>query len=170
MPCGRRSSSATRTTSWLTRRCSGTGATSGAARTKPAESFAREAERLGSPGQLLSLLPLYAAFKQDRSDQNTDADVYYKSPELIAAVDACLADVAAAAAADPEDRRIVRARHMLAWTLYWQDRYEAAVEQFRVIDGHFDGGAPWSYFGNPKFFYVQCRDYSAMQVVGANGD
>ncbi|WP_406735071.1 M48 family metallopeptidase [Streptomyces sp. NBC_01108] len=137
---------------------------------RQAEYLAREAARQSSPGRLLSLLPLYAAFKQERADRNTHADVYYKSPELIAAVDACLVDVAAAVAADLEDRRIVRARHLLAWTLYWQDRYEAALEQFRLINGPVDDSTPWSYFGNPKNFYVRCRDYSAMQVVGANGD
>ncbi|WP_327273288.1 hypothetical protein OG609_15075 [Streptomyces sp. NBC_01224] len=136
----------------------------------PAECFAREAARQGAPGRLLSLLPLYAAFKQERADRNTDEDVYYKSPELIAAADLCLVDVAAAVAADPGDRRILRARHLLAWTLYWQDRYEEAVEQFRAIDGHFDAAAPWSYFRDPKKYYVQCRGYSARRVVEANGN
>ncbi|MFF9351359.1 hypothetical protein [Streptomyces sp. NPDC014734] len=135
----------------------------------PAEYLAHEAARLGGPGGLLSLLPLYAAFKRERADRKTDADVYYRSPELIAAVDACLIDVAAAVATAPGDRRIVRARHMLAWTLYWQDRYRAAVEQFRAIDGHFDGGAPWSYCADPKGFYVRSREYSAERVLEGKG-
>ncbi|MEU2667329.1 M48 family metallopeptidase [Streptomyces sp. NPDC007164] len=142
---------------------------------RQAEYLAREAARRSSPGRLLSLLPLYAAFKEERSSSETDPDEYYKSPELIAAADACLADVAAAAAADPEDRRIVRARHMLAWTLYWQDRYEAAMEQFRVIDGPVDDSTPcryppWSYYRYPKSFFVRCHDYSALKVTGVDRD
>lgn len=128
--------------------------------------FAREAAAKGSPGQLLSLLPLYAAFEQESAEQEADPDTFYKSPELVAAVDACLADVAAAVATDPADPRIVRVRHLLAWLLYWQDRYEEAVEQFRVIDGHIDC-APWTYSGDPKGRYVQARDFSAKQVVAA---
>lgn len=95
--------------------------------------------------------------------------MFYKSPELIAAVDACLIDVAAAAAADPEDRRIVRVRHLLAWLLYWQDRYDAALEQYRAIDGYIDS-APWTYSGDPKARYVQSRDFCAAQVLAAGGN
>ncbi|WP_406294177.1 hypothetical protein [Streptomyces sp. NBC_00624] len=134
-----------------------------------AERFAREAAQKGSPGRLLSLLPLYAAFEQESAEQDLDPDVFYKSPELIAAVDACLIDVAAAAAADPEDRRIVRVRHLLAWLLYWQDRYDAALEQYRAIDGYIDS-APWTYSGDPKARYVQSRDFCAAQVLAAGGN
>ncbi|MEU3651952.1 M48 family metallopeptidase [Streptomyces sp. NPDC032161] len=131
--------------------------------------FAHEAARLSSPGRLLSLLPLYAAFKEERSSSETDPDEYYKGPELIAAADACLADVAAAAAG-PEDGRMVRARHMLAWTLYWQDRYEEAVEQFRLIDCPVADNvpspyAPWSYCRSPKSFFTRCHEYSALKVA-----
>jgi hypothetical protein len=134
-----------------------------------AERFAREAAAKGSPGRLLSFLPLYAAFEQETAEQDVDPDAYYKSPELIAAVDACLIDVAAAAEADPGDPRIVRVRHMLAWLLYWQDRYEEAVEQFRAVDGHIDS-APWTYSGDPKTRYLQARDFSAAQVLAAGGN
>ncbi|MEU6013631.1 M48 family metallopeptidase [Streptomyces sp. NPDC047515] len=132
--------------------------------------LAQEAARRSSPGRLLSLLPLYAAFKEERSSSETDPDEYYKSPELIAAADACLADVAAAAAADPEGRRLVRARHMLAWTLYWQDRYEEAMEQFRLIDCPVADNlpspyAPWSYYTSPKRFFTTCHEYSALKVA-----
>ncbi|MFF4670391.1 hypothetical protein ACFY1C_11025 [Streptomyces sp. NPDC001279] len=132
--------------------------------------LAHEAARRSSPGRLLSLLPLYAAFKEERSSSETDPDEYYKAPELIAAADACLADVAAAAATGPEDGRMVRARHMLAWTLYWQDRYEEAMEQFRLIDRPVADNvpspyAPWSYCTSPKSFFTRCHEYSALKVA-----
>ncbi|MCX4533041.1 hypothetical protein OHA79_28930 [Streptomyces sp. NBC_00841] len=95
--------------------------------------------------------------------------MYYKSPEVIAAVDACLIDVSAAVEADPGDRRIIGVRHMLAWLLYWQDRYEEVVEQFRAVDGHIDS-AQWTYSGAPKKRYVQARDFSAAQVLAAGGN
>ncbi|WP_335939162.1 M48 family metallopeptidase [Streptomyces sp. PTD5-9] len=131
--------------------------------------LAREAARRSSPGRLLTLLPLYAAFKEERSSPETDPDEYYKAPELIAAADACLADVAAAAAAGREDRRLVRARHLLAWTLYWQDRYAEAMEQFRLIDCPAADDvpspyAPWSYSTSPKTFFTTCHEYSALRV------
>ncbi|MFH8471503.1 M48 family metallopeptidase [Streptomyces sp. NPDC018000] len=137
---------------------------------RPAGYLAREAARRNSPGRLLSLLPLYAALKEERSNSRTDPDVYYKSPELIAAADVCLADVAAAVAADPGDRRIVRGRHLLAWTLYWQDRYEEAMEQFRVIDCPADDNtpypyAPWSYYRYPRSFFTKCHEYSELKVA-----
>ncbi|WP_103530575.1 hypothetical protein [Streptomyces sp. SM11] len=83
-----------------------------------AEEFARRAAAKGSPGQLLSLLPLYAAFEQETTEEEADTDAFHKTPELVAAADACLTDLAAAVAADPADPWIVRVRHLLAWTLY----------------------------------------------------
>lgn len=126
-----------------------------------AAAYAREAAALGEPGDLLSLLPLYAYFEQETNEADVDPDVYYKEPEIVAAATAALADVAAAA---PGDRRVLRVRHMLAWVLYWQDRYPEAVEQFRHIDGYV-GTAPWTYAGDPVARYLKLRDYSVGQVT-----
>ncbi len=95
------------------------------------------------------------------SESELDPSVYYKRPEIVAATDAALADVAAA---DPADRRVTRVRHMLAWNLYWQDRYTEAVEQFRVVDGHI-GATPWTYAADTKARYVQARDFSVRRAV-----
>ncbi|MFE2290227.1 hypothetical protein [Streptomyces sp. NPDC059452] len=133
-----------------------------------AEEFARRAAAKGSPGQLLSLLPLYAAFEQETAEEEADPETFYKAPELIAAADACLADLAAAVAANPAEPWIVQVRHLLAWTLYWQDRYEEALEQFRAVDGYIDS-APWTYAGDPLQRYVDVRDYCALQVQEAAG-
>ncbi|MFE3990263.1 hypothetical protein ACFXPW_00930 [Streptomyces goshikiensis] len=119
-------------------------------------SFARESAAAGEPGELLTLLPLLAYFEQDAHDPELTAEVFYKAPEIREAVDAALADLAAA---DPDDPRAVRMRHMLAYLLFWQDRDAAAVEQFRHVDGHI-GAPPWSYAASPRSRYVYARDWA----------
>ncbi|WP_448318519.1 hypothetical protein [Streptomyces sp. CO7] len=134
-------------------------------------SFAREAAAKGAPGQLLTLVLLDAHFEFEFAHSDLDEDEYYKRPELMKAVDAALLDLAAAAAeaGDPKARRLLPMRHMLAYMLYWQDRYEAAMEQFQLIDGHI-GTTPWTYLaGNPRFAerYVAIRDFTAQRVLEA---
>ncbi|MEU2391023.1 hypothetical protein [Streptomyces sp. NPDC007369] len=118
--------------------------------------FARKAADGAEPGELLSLLPLIAYFENESWTEGLQAEDYYKEPEVRAAVDAALADLAAAG---PGDRRAVRLRHMLAWMLFWQDRDAEAVEQFRHIDGYI-GAMPWSYHSQPKRRYLYARDWA----------
>ncbi|MQY14858.1 hypothetical protein SRB5_50340 [Streptomyces sp. RB5] len=125
--------------------------------------FAATAASRAYPGSLLTLLPLYAHFEYETSQDDLDPDEYYKRPEIVAAVDACLADVAAA---PPHNRRVPQVRHFLAWCLYWQDRYPEAVEQFRLIDGY-AGATPWDYASDPVKRYTEIRDYCADRVVEA---
>lgn len=126
-----------------------------------AREFARASAAAGAPGDLLTLLPLYAHLEQEMATQDADPDDYYKQPEIVALADAALADLAAAR---PDDRRAGRLRHMLAWVLYWQDRYPEAVEQFRAIDGHI-GATPWNYAADSKARYLQARDYCVGRIT-----
>ncbi|MCJ1677793.1 hypothetical protein MTF65_10655 [Streptomyces sp. APSN-46.1] len=118
--------------------------------------FARESAASGEPGELLSLLPLIAYFEQDTHEPELSAEVFYKAPEIRAAVDAALEDLAAA---DADDPRAVWVRHMLAYLLFWQDRDAEAVEQFRHVDGYI-GAQPWTYSGTPKSRYLYARDWA----------
>ncbi|MEU9082116.1 hypothetical protein [Streptomyces sp. NPDC048357] len=118
--------------------------------------FARESAAAGKPGELLSLLPLIAYFEQETDEEDLAAETFFKEPEIVAAVDAALLDLAAAGDDHPGAARI---RHMLAYLLFWQDRDEQAVEQFRHIDG-FIGALPWSYAGEPKRRYLYARDWA----------
>ncbi|MBT2408047.1 MULTISPECIES: hypothetical protein [unclassified Streptomyces] len=118
--------------------------------------FARQSAAAGEPGELLSLLPLLAYFEEDTHEPELAAEVFYKDPEIVAAVDAAVQDLAAA---DADDPRAVRMRHMLAYLLFWQDRDAAAAEQFRHIDGYI-GALPWTYAGSPKSRYVYARDWA----------
>lgn len=118
--------------------------------------FARESAAVGQPGDLLSLLPLIAYFEQETYEDDLAAETYFKEPEIVAAVDAALLDLAAAGDAHPGAPRM---RHMLAYLLFWQDRDEQAVEQFRHVDGYI-GALPWSYAGEPKRRYLYARDWA----------
>ncbi|MFD9372915.1 hypothetical protein ACFWA6_35170 [Streptomyces sp. NPDC060020] len=123
--------------------------------------FARESAAAGKPGDLLSLLPLIAYFEQETDEEDLAAETFFKEPEIVAAVDAALLDLAAAGDDHPGTARI---RHMLAYLLFWQDRDEQAVEQFRHIDG-FIGALPWSYAGEPKRRYLYARDWAVGVAV-----
>lgn len=116
--------------------------------------FAQQSAAGGEPGELLSLLPLLAYLEQDMHEPELTTEVFYKDPEIVAAVDAAVRDLAAA---DADDPRAVRMRHMLAYLLFRQDRDAAAAEQFRHIDGYI-GALPWTYAGSPKSRYLNARD------------
>ncbi|MEV0494263.1 hypothetical protein [Streptomyces atratus] len=45
----------------------------------------------------------------------------------------------------------------------------SGAKQFRAVDGHIDS-APWTYSGDPTKRYVQSRDFSAAQVLAADGN
>ncbi|MEU9232823.1 hypothetical protein [Streptomyces subrutilus] len=121
--------------------------------------FALESAASGKPGELLSLLPLAAYVEQELHEPELKPETFFKEPEIAAAVDAALVDLAAA---DPGDWRAVRLRHMLAWFLFWQDRDAEAVEQFRHIDGYI-GAMPWYY--SPRSRYVYARNWAVREVT-----
>lgn len=118
-----------------------------------AMSVALEAAASAAPGELLTLPALIALVEQELHEDDLKKEVFFKEPTAVAAVDAALADLAAA---DPGDWRTVRLRHLLAWLLFWQDRDAEALEQFKVIDGYI-GAMPWYYYGKAR--YVHARDW-----------
>ncbi|MEU3414215.1 hypothetical protein ABZ760_23610 [Streptomyces sp. NPDC006658] len=130
------------------------------AKWRGSERLAREfAERAaaGAPlGSLLTALPLIAHFEHDESD-DTEAD---NTPEMRARVEAALAD---AAAADPSHPRLPELRHLLAYYLHLQDRNEAALEQFKLVDGHVNA-LPWRYRGDMAEYYCRVRN-TAVRLV-----
>ncbi|MFD6226864.1 hypothetical protein ACFWFZ_08270 [Streptomyces sp. NPDC060232] len=121
--------------------------------------FARESAASGKPGELLSLLPLAAYVEQELREPDLRPETFFKEPEVVAAVEAALVDLAAA---DPDDWRAIRLRHVLAYFLFWQDRDAEAVEQFRHIDGYI-GAMPWYYA--PRSRYVYARDWAVREVT-----
>ncbi|MGW8356651.1 hypothetical protein [Streptomyces wedmorensis] len=118
-----------------------------------ARAFAVRAAAGAPPGSLMTAFPLIAHYEHDESD-STDVD---RTPEMFAAVDAALADVAAA---DPGHPRLAEVRHLLAYYLYLQNRWDEALEQFRLLDGYV-GALPWRYKGDPAAEFCRMRDESA---------
>ncbi|MEU8779030.1 hypothetical protein [Streptomyces sp. NPDC048606] len=118
--------------------------------------FARGSAALGAPGELLTLLPLIAYFEQEYDTTDIEIETWYKQPEIVAATDAALQDLADA---DPLRPGVVWVRHMLAFFLFWQDRDAQAVEQFRHIDGYI-GSMPWTYAEDPRKRYTYARDWA----------
>ncbi|MGW6704477.1 hypothetical protein ACWGDE_06260 [Streptomyces sp. NPDC054956] len=118
-----------------------------------AMTVALEAAASAAPGELLTLPALIALVEHELHEDDLKKEVFFKEPAAVAAVDAALADLAAA---DPEDWRTLRLRHLLAWLLFWQDRDAEALEQFKVIDGYI-GAMPWRYYGKAR--YVHARDW-----------
>ncbi|GLF92938.1 hypothetical protein [Streptomyces yaizuensis] len=124
---------------------------------KLAMDFAKKAADAAPLGSLIKVFPLIAHYEHDESD---DADVE-RSPEMHALVDAALAD---AHAADPAHPRLAEVRHLLAYYLSLQDRDEAAMEQFRLVDGYVDA-LPWRYWNDKAERYCRLRDETVLRVV-----
>ncbi|MFF9086863.1 hypothetical protein ACF1BE_10690 [Streptomyces sp. NPDC014991] len=122
-----------------------------------ASEFAQRAAADAPPGSLLTALPLIAHFEHDESE-DTAAD---NTPVMRARVEAALTD---AAAADPAHPRLPELRHLLAFYLHLQDRDEAALEQFRLVDGYVNA-LPWRYRGDMAGYYCQVRDTVAQTVA-----
>lgn len=125
---------------------------------KLARDFAADAVAKAPLGSLMTAFPLIAHFEHDESD-SADGD---GTPEMRALVDAALADVAAA---DPSHPHVAEVRHLLAYYLCLQDRDEAAVEQFRLVDGYVDA-LPWRYRGDPAGEFCRMRDLSLANAAG----
>ncbi|GHI05368.1 hypothetical protein AQI88_22980 [Streptomyces cellostaticus] len=122
--------------------------------------FAERAAAEAPLGSLLSVLPLIAHFEHDEPTE-VAAD---NTPEMVARVDAGLAD---AAAADPEHPGLAQLRHLLAFYLHLQDRHEAALKQFKLVDGYVDA-LPWSYLGDgAAAYYCRVRNETVRAVAGA---
>lgn len=118
--------------------------------------FAERAAADAPLGSLLTALPLIAHFEHDDSE-DTAAD---NTPEMLARVEAALQD---AAAADPSHPRLPELRHLLAFYLHLQDRDEAALEQFKLVDGHVNA-LPWRYRGDMAGYYCRVRN-TVVQAV-----
>ncbi|MFF5538411.1 hypothetical protein ACFY71_39175 [Streptomyces cinerochromogenes] len=124
---------------------------------RQAMEFAERAAAGAPLGSLLTALPLIAHFEHDDSE-DTEAD---NTPEMLARVEAALAD---AAAADPSHPRLPELRHLLAFYLHLQDRNEAALEQFKLVDGYVHA-LPWRYRNDKAGYYCRVRNTVVREVA-----
>ncbi|MCC2278149.1 hypothetical protein LKL35_22400 [Streptomyces sp. ET3-23] len=122
--------------------------------------FAARAAATAPPGSLLTMFPLLNWY--ETHDDKAPAEAY-GWPEVTALVDAALADVAAAR---PDHPRLAEVRHLLAYFLTKAGRHEAALIQFRLVDGHV-GAVPWSHYKNPAKVFCAYRDKALKGALGA---
>ncbi|MFD3519926.1 hypothetical protein [Streptomyces sp. NPDC058653] len=125
-----------------------------------AHAFAARAAANAPLGSLMSAFPLIAWFEA-HLDTTVKASAY-RSTELTSLVDAALADAAAAPADHP---RLAELRHLLAYFLFRQGRYDAALEQFRLVDGYVNA-LPWTYHGEQ--FYGAIRETTVRKARPAS--
>ena len=124
-----------------------------------ARDFAAPAAASAPLGSLLTAFPLIAWFEHYH-DGDTPQDAF-RTTEVTALVDAALSDAAVAPADHP---RLPEVRHLLAYFLTMQDRDEASVEQFRLVDGYVDA-LPWRYDPDPAKEYCRLRDITVANAT-----
>ncbi|MEV5597449.1 hypothetical protein [Streptomyces sp. NPDC052496] len=115
-----------------------------------ARDFAGQAAAGAPRGSLLTVLRLIAWYEHHDDEAPAEA---YGWPEVMGMTDDVLRDVGAAR---PDDPRVATVRHLLAYFLTRQGRYEAALEQFREVDGYVDA-LPWHYHPEPAKTYCHFR-------------
>lgn len=97
-----------------------------------AAGFVAETLAAAAPGSLLTSVQLQYLYVEG-------------IPEVGAAIDAAVADLAAAA---PDHPYRANHRHWLAYFLTKAGRHSEALEEFRAIDGY-AGARPWDWFDDP---------------------
>lgn len=120
--------------------------------------FAEKAAAGAPRGTLLAALPVIAWY--ENYDGET-GDAGFRTPRVIAMVDAALAD---AQAADPDHPKLPEVRHLLGYFLYRQGRYRLAREQFRHVDG-FNDALPWRYWPAQSLCYRAIRTKTARKAL-----
>lgn len=123
--------------------------------------FALRAAATAPRGSLLTMFPLLDWYEANDDEAPDEA---YGWPEVTALVDAALADVAAAR---PDHPRLAEVRHLLAYFLAKAGRHEAALIQFRLVDGHV-GAVPWRYYKHPAKAFCAVRDKALKGALGGS--
>ncbi|MEZ0066399.1 hypothetical protein ABIA32_002409 [Streptacidiphilus sp. MAP12-20] len=118
-----------------------------------ATAFVEDAIAAAPPGSLLTLLRLELLNNELRPSEERELPGFWHGEQVRAAVDAALADLAAA---DPYHARVPDMRNWLALFLTRAGRLDEAAEQFRLI-GPFAGGEPWRYTADPAALFLSVR-------------
>ncbi|MCZ4122088.1 hypothetical protein [Streptomyces sp. H39-S7] len=124
-----------------------------------ANGFAANAAAGAPLGSLLRSLPLISWYEHNGLHGVKRAG--YRASYLVTRVDALLADVAAAR---PDHPQLPEARHLLAYFLYKQGRFQESAEQFRLVDGWVDA-LPWRYEADPAESFVVMRNRAIKRAL-----
>jgi hypothetical protein len=130
-----------------------------------AAAFVNDTESRAPLGQLLSGVRLLYIFLERARGTAAERSAYHRGPELREALDAALADLAAA---PPDHPYRSNHRHWLAYFLTKAGRYAEAVEEFRAVDG-FAGSGPWKMFDDPASTFASTRAEAVRGAQEANG-
>jgi hypothetical protein len=115
------------------------------------------------PGSLLTGVRLEYLFLERIPGTDPDRSAYHRGRELAEALDAAVADLAAA---PPDHPYGIHHRHWLAYFLTRAGRYAEAVEAFRAIDGY-AGARPWELFADPAGTFSAVRAEAVLGWQGA---
>lgn len=122
--------------------------------------FVENAIAAAPDGCLLTTLRLDVLYTEFRPEDKAERQAYYKSEAVNAAIDASLADLAAA---DPAHPKLPSLRHWLAYWLYLNDRSEEALAMFQAIGGYC-GARPWNTFNDYQNFFIKARIRTIREV------
>ncbi|MEV7771745.1 hypothetical protein [Kitasatospora sp. NPDC086791] len=122
--------------------------------------FIDEAIAAAPAGSLLAPMKLEAYYEQFRRDG--EKLTAWERPEVGAALDAALADLAAA---DPEHPRIRYARGWLAFALTRAERPTEALEQYQALGRYIP--QPFTNYNDPRQFFVDLRIAAVQGAVAA---
>jgi hypothetical protein len=129
-----------------------------------AAGFVADALARATPGRLLTGVRLEYLFLERIPATDGERSAYHRGPELAAALNAALADLAAA---PPDHPYRIHHRHWLAFFLTKAGRYAEAVEEFRAIDGY-AGARPWELFADPADAFAGTRAEAVLGWSGAS--
>jgi hypothetical protein len=115
--------------------------------------FVADTMTRATPGHLLTSVRLEYLYLERVPGKDPQRSAYLRGTELAEALDAALADLAAAR---PDHPYRAHHRHWLAYLLTKAGRYQAAVDEFRAIDGNVDA-RPWNLFADPAGAYTATR-------------
>jgi hypothetical protein len=111
----------------------------------------------GAPaGSVLTAIRLEMLYLEFRPEDDAGRKEFYRGERFNRALDAGIAD---AAAADPAHPKLPYLRHWLAHGLWQSGRLPEAAVQFRVI-GNYCGADPWNWYGDQTGTFRKARDAS----------
>jgi hypothetical protein len=128
-----------------------------------AATFVADTLARATPGSLLTGVQLEYLFLERVPGADGQRSGYYRGPELAEALDAAVADLAAAPIDHPYR---TRHQHWLAYFLTKAGRYAEAVAEFRAVDGY-AGAWPWDLFNDPALTFSAVRGEAALGWQGA---
>jgi hypothetical protein len=129
-----------------------------------AAAFVSDTLTRATPGCLLTGVRLEYLFLARTPGTDAERSAFHRGPELAGALDAALADLAAA---PPDHPYRIHHRHWLAYLLTKAGRHAEAVEEFRAIDGY-AGAPPWELFADPAVAFSTTRAEAVLGWPGAS--